>query len=181
VSESLDIRPDWMKLNTDVDHFDPFEGLDKLEEEIRHIRYGINICNQNLLFDKTILCEATINANVHPIPNVPTWISGMINLRGNLIPVFRIDKFLTDSKEKVKNNKIVFVIGQGTDAVGLLISELPVAVEIDEENVDTITPPADTPEIFSESINAAYEIDEKIWLEIDIDTVINNLESLNQE
>lgn len=181
VSESQDIRPDWMKLNTDVDHFDPFEGLGKLEEDIKHLRYGIDICNQNLLFDKTILCEATINSGVHPVPNVPKWISGMINLRGNLIPVFQIDKFLTDSKEQLKNNKIVFVIGQGADAVGLLISELPVAVEIDEENIDTITPPADTPEIFTDSVNAAYEVDEKVWLEIDIDTVINNLNSLEQE
>lgn len=177
MSEPQNIRTNWMKLNPGIDHFDPFEGLGKLEDEVRHLRYGINIGKQNLLFDKSILCEVTINTSVYPIPNVPLWLNGMINLRGNLIPVFKIDKFLAGDKETGKDNKIVFVIGQGSDAVGLLINELPVAVEINEENTESISPPDNTPEIFSDAINNAYEIDNIIWLEIDIDTVIKNLKS----
>lgn len=178
MSESQDIRPNWMKLNSEVDHFDPFEGIGKLEEdEVRHLRYGINISNQSLLFDKSILCEATINTNVYPIPNIPPWLNGMINLRGNLIPVFMIDNFLTDDKRENKGNKVVFVIGEGANAVGLLIDELPVAVEIDEENIESISPPDNTPEIFSDAVTNAYEVDETVWLEVDIGTVIKNLKS----
>ncbi len=178
MSESHEILPNWMKLNPEIDHFDPFEGVGKLEEdEVRHLRYGINIGNQYLLFDKSILCEATINTNVYPIPNIPSWLNGMINLRGNLIPVFMIDNFLTDDKKEDKKNKVVFVIGQGANAVGMLIDELPVAVEIDEENIESISPPDNTPEIFSGAITNAYEVDETVWLEIDIDTVIKNLKS----
>lgn len=178
MSEPQDIQPNWMKLNPEIDHFDPFVGIGKLEEdEVRHLRYGINISNQNLLFDKSILCEATINTNVYPIPNVPSWLNGMINLRGNLIPVFKIDKFLAVDKTEDKKNKVVFVIGEGASAVGLLINELPVAVEIDEENIESISPPDNTPEIFSDAINNTYEVDEKIWLEINIESVIKNIKS----
>ena len=102
----------------------------------------------------------------------------MISLRGNLIPVFKIDKFLTDGKTTGNENKVVFIIGQGPNAVGLSIGELPVSVEINEEEIDAISPPADTPEIFSDCVNTAYDIDNKIWLEIDIDAVINNIQSL---
>lgn len=179
MSENQDLRPSWMKLNPQIDHFDLFEGIGELQEdEVRHLRYGIKICDQNLLFDKTILCEASINTNVYPIPNVPSWINGMISLRGNLIPVFKIDKFLTDGKTTGNENKVVFIIGQGPNAVGLSISELPVSVEINEEEIDAISPPADTPEIFSDCVNTAYDIENKIWLEIDIDAVINNIQSL---
>lgn len=179
MSENQDLRPNWMKLNPEIDHFDPFEGIGELQEdEVRHLRYGINICDQNLLFDKTILCEASISTNVYPIPNVPSWINGMISLRGNLIPVFKIDKFLTDEKKIEDGNKVVFVVGQGPNAVGLSISELPVTVEINEEEVDAIPPPLDTPKIFSDCVNKAYDVDNKIWLEIDIDAVINNIQSL---
>jgi twitching motility protein PilI len=179
MSENQDLRPNWMKLNPQIDHFDPFEGIGELQEdEVRHLRYGINICDQNLLFDKTILCEASINTTVYPIPNVPSWINGMISLRGNLIPVFKIDKFLTDGRETGNENKVVFVIGQGPNAVGLSISALPVTVEINEEEVDAIPPPVDTPEIFSDCVNTAYDVNNKIWLEIDIDAVINNIQSL---
>jgi twitching motility protein PilI len=180
MNESQDIRPYWMKLTPQIDHFDPFEGISGLEEDkVRHLnlRYGINIGSQNLLFDKSILCEATINTNVYPIPNIPPWLNGMINLRGNLIPVFIIDNFITDDKKEEKKNKVVFVIGEGTNAVGLLIDELPVAVEIDEKNIESISPPDNTPEIFSDAITNTYEVDETVWLEIDIDTVIKNLKS----
>ena len=178
MSESHDIKPDWMKLNPEIDHFDPFEGIGDLEEdELRHLRYGINIGNQNLLFDKSILCEATINKDVYPIPNIPPWLNGMINLRGNLIPVFIFDSFITDDKKEDKKNKVVFIIGEGANAVGLLIDELPVAVEIDEENLESISPPDNTPEIFSGAVNNVYEVDETVWLKIDIDTVIKNLKS----
>ena len=178
MSEIRDIRPSWMKLNPQVDHFDPFEDIGILQdEEISHARYGINICQQNLLFDKTILCEAVIKSDIYPIPNVPPWIYGMINLRGNIIPVFGIDKFLTESETTEQKNNVVLVLGEGKNAVGLSIHALPIAIEIDEEKVDTIPLPTDTPEIFSECINAAYDIDDKIWLEIDIHTVLNNINS----
>ena len=178
MTENQDIRPSWMRLNPQVDHFDPFEDIGILQDdEIVHTRYGINICNQNLLFDKTLLCEAAIKSNIYPIPNVPSWIYGMINLRGNIIPVFSIDEFLTDRKTTGEENSVVLVIGEGNNAVGLSIHELPVAVEVDEENINTIEPPDDTPEIFSDCINAAYDIDDKIWLEIDINTVLHNINS----
>ncbi|MCK5367891.1 MAG: chemotaxis protein CheW [Cyclobacteriaceae bacterium] len=178
MSENQDNRPNWMKLNPQIDHFDPFEDIGILQDdEISHARYGVKICQQNLLFDKTILCEAAIKSDIYPIPNVPSWIYGMINLRGNIIPVFGIDEFLTDSGATEEKNNVVLVIGEGNDAVGLSIHALPVAIEIDEEKVNTISPPADTPEIFSDCINKAYEIDDKIWLEIDIHTVLDNINS----
>lgn len=178
MSENQDNRPSWMKLNPQIDHFDPFEDIGILQDdEISHARYGVKICQQNLLFDKTILCEAAIKSDIYPIPNVPSWIYGMINLRGNIIPVFRIDEFLTDSGAKEEKNNVVLVIGEGNNTVGLSIHALPVAIEIDEEKVNTISPPADTPEIFLDCINKAYEIDDKIWLEIDIHTVLSNINS----
>jgi len=178
MSENQDIRPSWMRLNPQIDHFDPFEDIGIMQnDEVIHTRYGIIIRNQNLLFDKTLLCEAVIKANIYPIPNVPSWIYGMINLRGNIIPVFRIDDLLTDDKTTGEKNNIVLVFGEGNNTVGLSIHELPVAVEIDEETVNKISPPDDTPEIFSNCINAAYDIDDKIWLEIDINTVLDNINS----
>jgi len=178
MSENQDIRPSWMKLNPQIDHFDPFEDIGILQDdEISHTRYGVNICNQNLLFNEAIRCEAAIKSTIYPVPNVPSWIYGMINLRGNIIPVFRIDEFLTDKKTTRDKNNIVLVIGEGNNAVGLSIHKLPVSVEIDEEIIKKIPPPDDTPDIFSNCINAAYDVDDKIWLEIDINTVLNNINS----
>ncbi len=170
-----------MKLNPAIDHFDPFKGIGKLQEdEVRHLRYGINICEHELMFDKTILCEATINKNVYPIPNMPSWLNGMMNLRGNLIPVFTLDGFLTDDSEASMQHKVVFVIGEGSSAVGLLISKLPTAVEIDEEKINAVPAPVDTPKVFSDAVNAAYEVDGKFWLEIDIEAVIHNIKTAHQ-
>ena len=65
MSENQDNRPSWMKLNPQIDHFDPFEDIGILQDdEISHARYGVKICQQNLLFDKTILCEAAIKSDI---------------------------------------------------------------------------------------------------------------------
>ena len=41
------------------------EDIDILQDdEISHARYGVIICQQNLLFDKTILCEAAIKSDI---------------------------------------------------------------------------------------------------------------------
>jgi twitching motility protein PilI len=178
MNENQDIRPGWMKLNPQIEHLDPFEDIGIMQsDEIKHTRYGVNICQQNLLFDKTILCEAAIKSNIYPIPNVPSWIHGMINLRGNIIPVFKIDEFLSDSETTEVKNNVVLVIGEGNNAVGLSIDALPVSIEIDEEKVTKISSPANTPEIFSECVNAAYDIDDKVWLEIAIHKVLSNINS----
>lgn len=175
---NLDNQPGWIKLNPQIDRFDPFEDIGIMEnDEINHLRYGVNICNYNLLFNKKVLCEATMKANVYPIPNVSEWIQGMINLRGNIIPVFNIEAFLTKDQQLKKENNVVLVIGQGNNAVGLSIHELPVAVAIDEKNVETVSPPDNIPEVFIDCINVAYDVGDKIWLEIDIDTVLNNINS----
>ncbi len=170
------IRPDWIKFNSQTDHFDPFQDIDIVQnDQIRHTRYGVNICQQNLLFGKTVLCEVTTKSTIYPIPNMPSWMSGMINLRGNIIPVFQIGEFLTDNKTTGAVSNLVFVIGKGNNAVGLLIHTLPITVEINEKKVCKIPLPPGTPEIFSECINTAYDIADEIWLEIDIHKVLGNI------
>lgn len=153
------------------------EGIPTLDESnVKHLRHGIDICNQNLLFDQSVLCEVALNIPVYPIPNMPPWLHGLINLRGDLVPTFNIDGFISeDTKTERENKNSVFVIGQGTDAIGLLIDKLPITLEIDEENAVLIDPPEHLPEIFSDGINKAYKIEQDIWLEIDIATIINNI------
>ncbi|HSR62107.1 MAG TPA: chemotaxis protein CheW, partial [Gammaproteobacteria bacterium] len=90
-------NPNWLGLAPNLEHFDPFEGLSERvsEEELKHIRYGFRIAGQNLLFEKTVPCEAIQNSLIYPVPNTPVWLSGLINLRGNLIPVIDLSSLIS--------------------------------------------------------------------------------------
>ncbi|SMN12473.1 hypothetical protein SPBRAN_1128 [uncultured Candidatus Thioglobus sp.] len=145
------------------------------EAVVKNFRHGINIGEQNLLFDKNILCEVALNTEIHPIPNMPRWLHGVINLRGNLVPVFEINTFLTENVQRNKKN-IIFVINKGANAIGLLIDKLPVTLEIDETNEILLnTYEEKTPEIFSGCINKIYALNTDVWLEIDMQILIDNI------
>ena len=47
-------------------------------------------------------------ANIFPIPNAPSYISGIINLRGDVIPVFNLrDKFGLPSEPVTDATKLI--------------------------------------------------------------------------
>ena len=147
----------------------------KTEDVIKTFRYGINIGEQNLLFDKQILCETALDKEIYPIPNLPGWLHGIINLRGNLVPVFAINAFLSGNIQKNKKN-IIFVINKGADAIGLLIDKLPVTLEIDTaDSAIVMNTYEKTPEIFLGCINTVYKLGPDIWLEIDAKMLIENI------
>ena len=140
------------------------------EEKIHHLRYGIEVCNVNLLFNKNIPCEAIPKATVYPIPNRPPWLLGMINFRGNPVPVFNLYNDFSDGF-----GDIVFVIAHDEQACAIMISTLPIAVRIDEDALEKLAVPENIPDFLKGSVQQVYNIQNVLWMEVDHDVVINNL------
>lgn len=166
-----------------IDRFKDINSLNQNEVN-KHLRYGINVCGQNLFFDPSMLCETAMDVDIYPIPNLPPWLLGVINLRGNLIPVFRIDHFLLDNallenaKSTQQKNTIIFMVSKGNnDTVGFLVPKLPIAIDMNEDAITMIENhnSEDVPTFFSDCSNKAYKINDEMWLEIDLDLILDSL------
>jgi chemotaxis signal transduction protein len=79
-------------------------------------------------------CEVFTDVPIAPMPNSPELLVGLVNLRGQLLPVFQLHGLLAENRievvQKPLRKKTVLVIGRGERAVGLLIDALPVSLSL---------------------------------------------------
>ena len=66
-------------------------GEDKAAEEAR---YGCRVANIGLILDTGKGSEVIDDISIGTILNTPPLFSGVINLRGNLVPVFNLKKLI---------------------------------------------------------------------------------------
>lgn len=125
------------------------EGLIRAE-----VRYGIRIADLGLLVDTGTGAEVIVNPRLASMPNAPTWFLGLMNLRGNLIPVLELMNLLgmDGSRAPEANRSLVLVYGKGDRAIGVRIDALPEAIR-QLEAVNHLPP---LPERLSRHIGKGY-------------------------
>jgi len=134
----------------------------KLGEE----EYGVDILNVQEIIK---MVEFT------KLPNLPSFIEGVINLRGKIIPVIDLKKrFNLASKKYTEDNRIV-VIDVNNITVGMVVDAVSEVLRI---SCNTIEP---TPTIIS-SIDTEYlkgvgKLEDRLLILLDIEKIF----SLNQK
>jgi purine-binding chemotaxis protein CheW len=81
------------------------------------------------------------------LPNTPHYIRGVINLRGNVIPVVDVRERFGLSKAKITDLTRIIVVEIGEKLVGLLVDNVYQVVRMPDRNID---PPSDLIEGVSE-------------------------------
>ncbi len=162
-----DKTPDWIRLSPELEHFNPYEGLvDFRDKKIRNIRYGYKICNMNILFDQSIPGEIASKYTVYPIPNTPKWIRGLINHRGNLIPVFNL--YYLWSIDKPQEELPLMIFDRNEKSIGIYVDAYPLALEIDDATTISSSIPDSIPHEMKEFINSSHKITNTHWYEVNL-------------
>ncbi|MCB1770153.1 MAG: chemotaxis protein CheW [Candidatus Competibacteraceae bacterium] len=154
----------WLEPSAALNRFKPPPGIvggfDAVES--RRARYGFRIGDIGLLIDQDTTSEVLERWVVYPLPNVPPWFSGLINLRGNLAPVFDV-KQLLQLEEGAREKRWLLVLDRGERAVGLFVDGLPRSA-ITRQTLSRLPP---LPTVLRPHIAGGYAQDEQIWLEFD--------------
>lgn len=97
----------------------------KLDEQL----YGINIQHVQIIERMKPIMR---------VPKVPKWVKGVMNLRGEIIPVISLrEQFKLKPKENTEETRIVIV--KLEDAmIGLIVDEVKEVVELEREQIETI-------------------------------------------
>ena len=125
------------------------------------LRYGFSIGSLNFVYHADIACELIKGFTIYPVPNTPLWMLGLINLRGNLIPVFNLERYF-DFKEQPNEHNLLLVLGKGDKAIAFQIKKYP-------ELLKNLTPLKTLPKLITKLdgyVLAACQAEE-IWLELD--------------
>lgn len=136
----------------------------KLDNE----EYGLDIMNVNAIEKYT---------NIVRVPNASKFIQGIINLRGDVIPVYSLRvKFGLSAKTVDENTKLIV-----TKANGLLIAfEVDSVAEIIEINEDNISAaPSIVKSIETAYIDKVANIDGRMIILLDLNGILSTSEKEN--
>lgn len=126
-----------------------------------HTRYGYKASGINFLIPENTTSEVIQDTNIYRLPNSPSWIEGLINIRGNIIPVMNIDKLLKKQKSKNLTNILVLDKSDNSSAIAILINDLPVSLEYNESKAVIQNPP----EILKGFIAEGFTQNNADWIE----------------
>ncbi|MBU5437485.1 chemotaxis protein CheW [Tissierella sp. MSJ-40] len=115
------------------------------------------------------------------IPNTPSFIEGIINFRGSVIPIINLKKrFKLDYDEITKDTRII-VITLEEKQIGFIVDEASQTVRLDDDQID------EAPDIISgvdrRYITGVGKLDEKrLLILIDLEKVLsdNEIDEINK-
>lgn len=111
--------------------------------------------------------------NITPVPQAPSFVEGVINLRGQIIPVVDLRKRFGLASQQSNDDTRIIVVELGNQLVlGLMVDGVR---EVERLPTDSITPP---PALIAGSIGAEYikgisNHEDKMIVHIDLRKVFN--------
>jgi twitching motility protein PilI len=155
---------EWLTPGDALNRFAPPEGVSFVTSEKRpeRVRYGFRIGDLGLLINPDTGSEALPMLPIFSIPNTAPWLTGMINLRGNLVPIFDL-AVLFDMPRSAGSQTFVIVLDKGVNGVGMIIDALPRAL-IGMQRMNNVPP---LPRMLEKYVGASYDTDFGMWLEFD--------------
>jgi twitching motility protein PilI len=127
------------------------------------VRYGIRVAGIGLLLHRGSGAELVSKPTFAPLPNAPAWLRGLMNLRGNLLPIVDLQQLLSGGEQAaaVDAGFLVLVYGKADKAVGVSIDAPPRAVR-DMHAVEQLPP---LPDDLLPHVGEAYLEGEEFWVE----------------
>jgi purine-binding chemotaxis protein CheW len=123
--------------------------------------------------DILMVQEIIKNINITAIPDSPDFIEGIINLRGNIIPIIDLKKRLklVEHKASERADKWIIVLNAGGRITGFVVDQVTRVIKI---QANTIKPP---PELVASSLESDYirgvtKYDQRLLVILDFNRIL---------
>lgn len=136
--------------------------------KISNEEYGVDIMSVNSIEKYQ---------EVVKIPNAPEYVDGIINLRGEVLPVFSLrKKFHLEDTEKDERTKIIVAFADDMK-IGFIVDSVTEIISIDEENIEK------TPKLLT-GIDRRYiknvaKVGERMIILLDIELLVSDEEKIS--
>lgn len=165
-SSSVEILEDTTSLFSNDNIMFPDESVER-----PYTRYGYQISELNFLVPENVGSEVIQEPNIFMLPNAPAWIEGLINIRGNIIPVMNVDKLLEQKTKKKMKSILVLEKSVDASAIAILISVLPVSLELNDSKSSTTS----YPDGLSEYLDDGFVQNGSEWVEFNLQKLFRDL------
>lgn len=135
-------------------------------------RYGLRAGVYLLLADSDVSVQVVDVPRMCPFPNAPPGFRGVVNLRGDLVPVYDLGVLAGDLP--AERGKLA-VCGDGSERAGLLVAGMPERIGGHELEPVAFSDTQRLPRVISQALRGVSRYDGNLWLEVDYDMLFRNL------
>jgi purine-binding chemotaxis protein CheW len=116
--------------------------------------------------------EITKVTDISHIPNAPSFIQGVTNLRGQVMAVIDLAKqFGLAPQENLPESARIVVTAVNGQTVGMLVDEVPEVLKIPKENIEP-TPELIQTEIRKDYIKGVGKLENRLIILLDLERVL---------
>ena len=149
-------------------------GIKELKEEIsreeRIITFRLN--DELIGVDINDVTKITTDVEITPVPKTKPYILGVMNLRGNIIPVVSLKKmFDLEGQEESLESATVIVVETELGNIGISVDKIEGAVKIIPEDIQP--PPMNAVGIDPEYIKGVVMLNNDLLILLDIGKIFN--------
>lgn len=126
----------------------------------------------NLIFgvSTNYIIEIITNHVITPMPMMPNFVKGIINLRGQIVPIIDIRLRLAKPEIEYKSTSCVIVLNVDSVYIGIIVDAVEQVLDIDYSRISNV-PANNREELVSGMISMP---DNKVVLLLDCETLVNN-------
>ncbi len=121
----------------DLDNDVTTEVIETLPEEKRSVCL-FTIGKGTYAIPVELLTEIILSQKIFPVPSTPSHVLGVINLRGNVIPIVDIRPALSLPPTSVPGQ--IIIVNHRTTTLGIVVDNVYEVVGVPESSVQTIPP-----------------------------------------
>ena len=138
-----------------------------------------NISNEEFAIDIKKVKEIIRVKKSTRIPQAPSFIQGVINLRGDVIPVVDLRKRFGLDATEITNETRTVIVEIRDDLLGLIVDAVTEVLRIDEEEIEP--PPNNIAGLKAEYISGVGKVDERLLIILNIEKLLTSEERLKLE
>jgi len=145
----------------------------KAEQELQLVTF--RLANEEYGLPITKVREINRVVPVTKLPQTPSFVEGIINLRGRIIPVIDLRKRFEMPVTAHDEDTRIIIVDISGQIVGVIVDAVTEVVRLNTENIES--PPA-TVAVASQYIKGVGKIDDRLIILLDIDKVLTDKEEL---
>lgn len=135
---------------------------------------SFNLAQEEYAIEITKVKEIILVEGITRVPQMPDYIEGIINLRGDVVPVIDLRKRFGLSNSELQEDTRIVVSRMDKRIVGLIVDSVSQVMKI--PNSDIQPPPDTIASIAGEYLTGIGKMDERMIMMLDIEKVLTSEE-----
>lgn len=139
---------------------------------------SFTICGDHYAVNVAKVLEVLQEEHITPVPNAPSYIRGIINFRGDVVPVFetRVRFNLPGRGSSESYNIIVLDVSEGADMfrLGAVVDKVKDVISIDDTDIKPV--PAMSKEFNTNFLQGIYKLQNEFIMLLNVEKVFSGTE-----